>query len=144
MAKAVKNIIEATTEQQREYLTLLDRADAAKENAYNKYSGFKVGAALLTKNGKIITGCNVENGSFGLTICAERAAIFKAVSEGYKPGDFVAMAIAASGPNFSPCGACREVINEFGENMAVIFEFDGQVIMTSLKGLLPFNFKMAE
>lgn len=144
MAKAVKNIIGASTEQETEYLNLLAHANAAKENAYNKYSGFKVGAALLTKDGEVVAGCNVENASFGLTICAERAAIFKAVSEGYKPGDFKAIAIAASGPNFSPCGACREVINEFGEDVAVVFDFDGQVIMASLKDLLPFNFKMIE
>ena len=144
MTKAIKNIIGASKEQEREYLNLLACADVAKANAYSKYSDFKVGAALLIRDGKIIVGCNVENASFGLTICAERVAIFKAVSEGHKPGDFKAIAIAASGPNFSPCGACREVINEFGEEVAVVFEFDGQVIMASLKDLLPFNFKLAE
>ena len=109
------------------YCELLSQAHAAKENAYCRYSGFKVGAALLANDGTVITGCNVENASYGLTICAERSAIFKAVSMGYRPGDFEAIAVAASNPDFSPCGACREVINEFGEDMAVIFEFRGEV-----------------
>ncbi|MBT1070696.1 cytidine deaminase [Pelotalea chapellei] len=124
------------------YHTLLAQAHKAKENAYCRYSGFKVGAALLAKNGSIITGCNVENASYGLTICAERATIVKAVSMGYRPGDFEAIAIAASNPDFSPCGACREVINEFGDDMMVIFEFKGEIITTELKELLPFSFKL--
>lgn len=124
------------------YQALLHDAHKAKENAYCRYSGFQVGAALLAKDGTVITGCNVENASYGLTMCAERSAIFKAVSMGYKPGDFEAIAIAASGPNFSPCGACREVINEFGDDMAVIFEFGGETVVTTLAALLPYNFKL--
>lgn len=124
------------------YLFLLKKAHEAKENAYCRYSGFKVGAALLTKDGKEVTGCNVENASYGLTMCAERTVIFKAVSEGYKPGDFKAIAIAASANNFSPCGACREVINEFGDDMDVIFEFDGKIVITRLKDILPYNFSL--
>ncbi|MHC1698965.1 MAG: cytidine deaminase [Geobacteraceae bacterium] len=124
------------------YLTLLEKAHIAKDNAYCRYSGFKVGAALLTKDGKVITGCNVENASYGLTMCAERTAIFKAVSEGYKPGDFEAIAIAASAENFSPCGACREVINEFGEDIVVIFEFDAKIVIAKLKEILAYNFKL--
>jgi len=122
--------------------SLLADAHNAKENAYCRYSGFKVGAALLAKDGTIITGCNVENASYGLTICAERSAIVKAVSMGYRPGDFVAIAIAASSPDFSPCGACREVINEFGDDMVVIFEFRGEIVISDLKELLPYNFKL--
>ncbi len=124
------------------YQSLLHDAHKAKENAYCQYSGFQVGAAILAKDGTVITGCNVENASYGLTMCAERTAIFKAVSMGYKPGDFEAIAIAASGPNFSPCGACREVINEFGDDMTVIFEFGGETVVTSLAALLPYNFKL--
>lgn len=124
------------------YLALLADAHKAKENAYCRYSGFQVGAALLAKDGTIITGCNVENASYGLTMCAERTAIFKAVSMGYKPGDFEAIAIAASGDDFSPCGACREVINEFGDDMTVIFEFGGKTVVTTLAELLPYNFKL--
>lgn len=125
-----------------DYLELLEIAKRAKENAYSRYSGFKVGAALLTKNGSVITGCNVENASYGLTNCAERTALFKAVSEGYKPGDFVAIAVASNGRDFSPCGACRQVINEFGDEILVIFEFRGEVIAKPLKELLPYNFNL--
>ena len=122
------------------YLKLLEAAHKAKENAYSPYSNFKVGATILTKDGKTIDGCNVENAAYGSTMCAERTAIFKAVSMGYKPGDFQAIAIASSGENFSPCGACRQVINEFGEDIDVIFEWDGEVVVDSLKEILPYNF----
>ncbi len=123
-----------------QYLKLLNRAHRAKENAYSPYSGFNVGATILTKDGKTINGCNVENSAYGSTMCAERAAIYTAISMGYKPGDFEAIAIATSGKNFSPCGACRQVINEFGEDIDLIFEWDGEVIVDSLKSILPYNF----
>ncbi len=122
------------------YTKLLQHAHKAKKNAYSPYSGFKVGAAILTKDGKVIDGCNVENAAYGSTMCAERTAIFKAVSMGYKPGDFLAIAIASSGENFSPCGSCRQVINEFGEDIDLIFEWDGKVVVDSLKSILPYNF----
>ncbi len=121
-------------------LRLLDVAHDIKRNAYAPYSGFQVGAAVLAKNSEIITGVNVENGSLGLTICAERTALSKAVSEGYRPGDFVAIAVAASVDGFSPCGACREVINEFGQDMTVVFVYEGEVVITPLKTLLTYNF----
>ena len=124
------------------FRTLLAEAHKAKKNAYSRYSNFQVGAALLAKDGTVITGCNVENASYGLTMCAERTAVFKAVSMGYKPGDFLAIAIAASADNFSPCGACRQVLNEFGNDMAVIFEFGGKVVTTTLADLLPYTFKL--
>ena len=124
----------------KKYQKLLKQADKAKENAYSPYSGFKVGATILTKDGKTIDGCNVENAAYGTTMCAERTAIYKAVSMGYKPGDFKAIAIASSGYNFSPCGSCRQVINEFGEDIDLIFEWDGEVIVDSLKSILPYNF----
>ncbi|MBV5341512.1 MAG: cytidine deaminase [Deltaproteobacteria bacterium] len=127
---------------EKKYIELLNLAHKAKESAYPPYSNFHVGAALLAKNGKVITGCNVENASYGLTMCAERTALFKAVSEGYKPGDFEAIAVASSGEDFSPCGACRQVINEFGEDIVVIFEFGGEVVAKPLKELLPYNFKL--
>jgi len=127
---------------EKKYTELLNLAHKAKESAYSPYSSFYVGAALLAKNGNIITGCNVENASYGLTMCAERTALFKAVSEGYKPGDFEAIAVASSGEDFSPCGACRQVINEFGEDIIVIFEFGGEVVSKPLKELLPYNFKL--
>ena len=125
-----------------QYLNLLKKAGLAMKSAYCKYSGFQVGAAVLTRDGKIITGCNVENASYGLTICAERAAIFKAVSEGCKPGDILAIAIAASTKNFSPCGACRQVIHEFGDEIIVIFEFDGKTLLIPACELMPYNFKL--
>lgn len=138
------NEINASETEVNRYLKLLATAHKAKESAHSPYSGFQVGAALLANDGTTITGCNVENASYGLTMCAERTAIFKAVSEGYKPGDFKAIAIAASGDDFSPCGACRQVINEFGDGMVIVFEFGGKVVITSLVALLPYNFKLPE
>ena len=89
--------------------TLIAAARAARENAYAPYSNFRVGAALRASSGRVFGGCNVENASYGLTVCAERVAIFKAVSEGEK--HFSAIAIAADEKTFtSPCGACRQVI----------------------------------
>jgi cytidine deaminase len=128
----------------QKYSELLKQAHKAKENAYSPYSGFKVGAAILAKDGQIIDGCNVENAAYGSTMCAERTAIFKAVSMGYKPGDFQAIAIASSGDNFSPCGSCRQVINEFGEDIDLIFEWNGDVVVETLKQVLPFNFILEE
>lgn len=144
MSKSIANKIGASARQVETYLDLLARANAAKENAYSNYSNYKVGAALLTNDGVVIIGCNVENASYGLTMCAERTAIFKAVSEGCRPGDFKAIAIAANGKDFSPCGACRQVIHEFGRDMAVIFEFGGQTIVTSASALLPFGYSEVE
>ncbi|MEI6206748.1 MAG: cytidine deaminase [Desulfuromonadales bacterium] len=140
--KPIQSKINATTEQLDRYMILLTNAHKAKENAYCRYSNFQVGAAVLAKDGNIITGCNVENASYGLTMCAERTALFKATSEGYKPGDFEAIAIAASADDFSPCGACRQVINEFGDDMVVIFEFGGETVITTLADILPYNFKL--
>ncbi|MCD8504229.1 MAG: cytidine deaminase [Burkholderiaceae bacterium] len=125
-------------EQQR----LLVLAHEARRNAYSKYSNFQVGAALLANDGTVITGCNVENASYGLTICAERTAVFKAVSMGYRPGDFRAIAVAASADGFSPCGACRQVLAEFGENINVIFEHKNQPVAKTVEELLPYRFKL--
>lgn len=123
-----------------QYKQLLLQAHDAKDNAYSPYSGFNVGATIFTKDGKTIDGCNVENAAYGSTMCAERVAIYKAVSMGYKPGDFEAIAIASSGKNFSPCGSCRQVINEFGEDIKIIFEWNEEIVVDSLKNLLPYNF----
>ena len=98
-------------------LKLIDEATKAREGAYAPYSNFKVGAALLLADGNIVTGCNIENASFGATNCAERTAIFKAVSEGYK--EFKAIAIVGGKANEPlsdyayPCGICRQVMCEF-------------------------------
>lgn len=138
--KPVSNLAQADVTLLSTCLRLLQTAHEIKRNAYSPYSGFQVGAAVLAKNGSIITGVNVENGSLGLTICAERTALSKAVSEGYRPGDFVAIAVAASADGFSPCGACREVINEFGQDMLVVFEYQDEVVVAPLKYLLAYNF----
>ena len=138
----IENSSHTSTDKIDRYVRLLEEAHGAKENAYCRYSNFQVGAVILAKDGTVITGCNVENASYGLTMCAERTAIFKAVSVGYKPGDFEAIAIAASADDFSPCGACRQVLNEFGDDMVVIFEFGGKIIVTTLAEVLPYNFKL--
>lgn len=112
----------------------------AAENAYCPYSGFRVGAALLTDDGRIFTGCNIENASFSLTNCAERTAVFKAVSEGVR--EFRAIAVAGSSDgDFSrrcvPCGACLQVLREFGGDDLVIILSDGWF---RLADLLPMSF----
>ena len=116
---------------------LLNYAKEAMLNSYSPYSGFPVGAALLTTSGKIYTGCNIENASFGLTNCAERTAVFKAVSEGEK--QFSAIAIAAKAKAW-PCGACRQVMNEFSPHLRVLISWDHNVEEKSLDELLPENF----
>jgi cytidine deaminase len=119
---------------------LLSAAREAAERAYAPYSGFPVGAALLTASGEIIRGANVENVSYGLTLCAERCAVFKAVSDGYR--DFQAIAVWASRrPQgiVTPCGACRQVLAEFMPPEAVVVTAapDGGVRCLSLGALLP-------
>ncbi|MCD6551624.1 cytidine deaminase [Thermotoga sp.] len=121
---------------------LVEIALRARERAYAKYSGFRVGAALLTKSGRVFTGVNVENASYGLTVCAERVAVFKAISEGER--EFVAIAIASdSSEKTVPCGACRQVLYEFSEDMDVIManrNRDYEIV--KLKDLLPKGFKL--
>lgn len=122
------------------YKDLLARAHEIKEKAYSPYSNYRVGAALLTKDGRIFVGCNVENAAYGDTICAERSAVCNAVANGCRPGDFEAIAIASSGENFSPCGSCRQVLQEFGSSITVIFEFAGEINTMPLLDLLPKGF----
>jgi cytidine deaminase len=117
---------------------LAQAARAARERAYAPYSGYKVGAALLGKNGTIYTGCNVENAAYPSTICAERVAVTKAISEGER--EFVAMAIATSNAG-SPCGTCRQVMFEFAPEMAVLLVDDVNIAAEHrLSDLLPFGF----
>lgn len=110
---------------------LLAFAVSAREHAYCPYSHFAVGAALLCNDGTVYTGCNVENGSYSLGVCAERTAIFKAVSEGKKKGDFEAIAIVGASEHEEPtevcppCGACRQVMTEFCEDDFRIILTDG-------------------
>ena len=122
---------------------LIKSAIAARDLSYSPYSRFKVGAALLCKDGKIFQGANVENSSYPLCMCAERNALYHAMMEGYKKDDFLALVIAAdTAEPCSPCGACRQVISE-------LFPREGTIILTNLKGntketnideLLPFAF----
>ena len=119
---------------------LIKLARGARSKAYAPYSKFKVGAALLAKNGKVYTGCNVENASYGLTCCAERNALFQAVGRGER--DFIAIAIVSDSPEpTAPCGACRQVLNEFAPVLEVIMAgAKGQVKTRELKELLPDSF----
>lgn len=116
---------------------LLRKAKEAQQLAYAPYSNFRVGAALLTEDGQIFTGCNVENASFGLTNCAERTAIFKAVSEGSK--NFTAMAVQGDTPDFCyPCGACRQVMGEFNPQMQVFLQnAQGEIKSMTVAQLMP-------
>ena len=119
------------------YKKLLKIAEEARLKAYVPYSKFKVGAALLTKEGKIYTGCNIENASFGLTICAERVAIFKAVSGGSTQFEALAVICDSSKPCF-PCGACRQIISEFGnETSIIISNLKGKIKISNINELLP-------
>ncbi len=102
---------------------LVAAAVGARERAYAPYSEFAVGAALLSKGGRVFTGCNVENASYGLTVCAERVALFKAVSEGVR--EFEAIAIACGDAPCSPCGACRQALHEFAPHLKVVLA-DGE------------------
>ncbi|RKD34726.1 cytidine deaminase [Thermohalobacter berrensis] len=121
--------------------SLIKQAIKAKKNAYVPYSNFKVGAALLTKSGNVYTGCNIESASFTPTNCAERTAIFKAVSEGER--DFKAIAIVGdSKKDYTyPCGVCRQVIREFGKNIKVIIaKSEDDYKEYTLEDLLPNSF----
>ena len=98
---------------------LINKAKNAREHSYSPYSRFKVGAALKTKNGMVFTGCNIENSSYGLSICAEREAIFKAISAGERDLDTIAV-VTDSDKLTTPCGACRQVMWEFSKDMTVV------------------------
>ncbi len=126
---------------------LLIHALSAREKAYAPYSNFQVGAALITRNGDLYLGCNVENAAYGLCNCAERTALFAAVAAGCKPGDFAALAVVADTPApVSPCGACRQVMAELcNDNMPVVLgNLHGAVEETSVGALLPGSFKLPD
>ncbi|MHC1786218.1 MAG: cytidine deaminase [Christensenellales bacterium] len=118
---------------------LLQQARAAMEHSYSPYSHFRVGACLLSQDGRSYTGCNVENASYGLTNCAERTAMFKAISEGAK--GFTTLAIAADSQAPWPCGACRQVLSEFAPHLRILVTWgEGQVEESTLQALLPHSF----
>ena len=126
-----------------DYNLLMNKAKEASKMSYSPFSRFAVGAAVLAKSGTIYSGCNVENSSFGMTICAERCAIFKAISEGEKE----ILAVAIYSPNAddcNPCGACRQVMYEFQgvEEIDVITENMGELIIRKLGVYLPYGFKI--
>jgi cytidine deaminase len=115
---------------------LVAEAMAVRERAYAPYSNFKVGAALLSRDGQVFTGCNVENASYGLSVCAERNAVAAAIAAGCS--DFAAMAVVTSAdPAASPCGACRQVLAEFGDFPVILAGADSARRTTTVLGLLP-------
>lgn len=126
---------------------LLKIAEEARKHSYSPYSKFAVGAALLTKDGKVFTGCNVECASFGGTNCAERTAIFKAVSEGYKDIEAIAIASVNSEENIPtyPCAICRQVIIEFGTEIRIITGYsEGNIQECTIKDLVPHYFSASD
>ena len=118
---------------------LIDRATVAREKSYSPYSHFGVGAALLCEDGTIYEGCNIENASYGLTNCAERTAIFKAISEGHRKFKALAVVADTEGP-CSPCGACRQVMKEFKISTIIMANLKGNIEIVSIEDLLPFSF----
>jgi len=122
---------------------LMDRAREAALRAYAPYSRFQVGCALRTASGALFTGCNVENASYGLTICAERNAIFSAVAAEGPSMRVAELAVIALGHEFPPCGACRQVIAEFaGPDVPVCFLQNGQLVTRTVRELLPATFQL--
>jgi len=123
---------------------LVKEAERALNNAYAPYSNYKVASALLCKDGRVFTGVNVENASYGLTMCAERVSVFKAVSEGCK--EFTAIAIVSEDSSIPPfpCGACRQVLAEFGLDLIVIVKTKDGIIQKTLKELLPYSFELSK
>jgi cytidine deaminase len=113
---------------------LLAAADAAAGRAYAPYSGFDVGCAVLTRDGRVLEGVNVENAAYPLGVCAERTAFARAIADGYRPGDFVAAAITAS-----PCGGCRQWLHEMGVER-VVFRSGDRVVTMTTDELLPESF----
>ena len=120
--------------------SLLDAARTARKHAHAPFSGFLVGAALESADGRVITGCNVENATYGLTICAERVAVFKAISEGLRHFRRVAIVADTDAPT-PPCGACRQILWEFGGDLEVVLaNLTEEKARFRLKDLLPHPF----
>ena len=123
-----------------DHRSLVDAARRARENAVARFSNFKVGAALETTDGVVITGCNVENATYGLTICAERVAMFKALSEGHRTFSRIAIVADTDDPT-PPCGACRQILWEFaGDLVVVLANLTQEKGVHRLKDLLPLPF----
>lgn len=127
----------------KEIKDIIEIAIEARENAYAPYSNFQVGAALIDDNGKTFIGANIENGSYGLSNCAERTAIFTAKTSGMKKIRVIAVAADTTGP-VSPCGACRQVISEFADENTVIIltNLKREIKVLNVEELLPYRFKI--
>lgn len=130
------SVLREPTEAER---ALHAQATAAADRAYVPYSGFRVGAALQCADGAVVTGCNVENASYGLTVCAERTACVRAIAEGHGTS-FQAIAIHVDGPDGQPCGACRQFLLEFAPAMPVVFQSAGELVVATPAELLPAGF----
>ena len=131
------------------YSQLLEKAIKARENAYAPYSHYMVGAALLTKGGKVYTGCNVENASYSPTNCAERTAFFKAISEGEREFEAIAIVAGKEGESLSenctPCGVCRQVMVEFcSPDFKIVLGTPTDVKIHTLQDLVPLSFTASE
>ena len=124
---------------EKEIQRLINRAIVARETSYSPYSHFGVGAALLCEDGSIYEGCNIENASYGLTNCAERTAIFKAVSEGQTKFKALAVVADTEGP-CAPCGACRQVMAEFKIPLIIMGNSMGNIKIVTIEEVLPFSF----
>src|SRR4051812_33375471 len=123
-------------------IDLLAAAARAREFAVAPFSNFQVGAALLTADGQVVTGCNVENATYGLTVCAERVALFKALSDGHRRFTHVAVVAATTDPT-PPCGACRQLLWEYGGDLEVVLgNLQRETARFKLSELLPFPFDM--
>lgn len=140
MEEKILNAVGMSRDEQQQISdeTLLALAVSAREHSYSPYSGYAVGAALLSADGRVFQGCNIENASFGLTNCAERTAMFKAISEGAT--EFTAIAISAESSAPWPCGACRQVLNEFAPDIRVLVTWGDHVEEAPLSALLPHGF----
>lgn len=122
---------------------LINCALLAREKAYAPYSKFKVGAAVLGRSGRIYSGCNIENASYGLSNCAERTAIFNAITEGET--GIAAIAVAADTPEpVSPCGACRQVMAEFNIEKIILVNLQGRQRIYTVEDLLPYSFNKSD
>ena len=133
----------------KNYDFLMERAKAATERSYSPYSSFKVGAALLCKDGTVYEGANIENASFTPTVCAERVAVFKAVNDGKRAGDFEAIAVVAKkGTDIlyvAPCGVCRQVLREFcDDEFLVIMLGENGLVAEKLSAILPRSFSPSD
>jgi len=133
-----ETLTESIADRQR---TLVELARQVRERAHAPFSGFKVGAAVECSDGRVFTGCNVENSSYGLSLCAERVAVFKAISEGYR--DFTSIAVIADAyAPIRPCGACRQVLSDLfgGEAEVIMANLQGAIETKKVRELLPIPF----